>query len=285
MNTVSHSIIGLPVSGKTTFLAALWHLIDAGEINTNLVLEKMIGDHQYLNDIVEAWRRCRPVPRTSLASETSVAIHVREVSSGKEIIFNFTDLAGESFERQFSTRQCARTYIDTYEEPGGVLLFVTADRGIDGITIVDLAPLVEPDAQPTATRVREWSPEMVPVQVRLVDLLQFIQMGPFKRRKRKLVVAVSAWDVVPNPKPTPSEWLERELPLLYQFLLTNEQSFEFRVYGISAQGGQVQGKNDAEVLASRNMLLGKTPSERILCEGHGVSSPDLTIPLVWLTEE
>jgi hypothetical protein len=56
-------IIGLPRSGKTTFLTAFWHLIDA-------------GDQQHLNAIAEAWRRCEEVPRTSMAAEVSVHIHV-----------------------------------------------------------------------------------------------------------------------------------------------------------------------------------------------------------------
>src|SRR5271165_6669586 len=73
-----HSIIGLPGTGKTTFLAALWHLIDAGEVSTRLVLDKLIGDHSYLNSIVEAWRRCEEVPRTSMAAEASVAVHLHE---------------------------------------------------------------------------------------------------------------------------------------------------------------------------------------------------------------
>ena len=31
-----HSIVGLPGSGKTTYLAAVWHVIDAGEVSTKL---------------------------------------------------------------------------------------------------------------------------------------------------------------------------------------------------------------------------------------------------------
>src|SRR5437667_10335369 len=100
MSDVYQSMIGLPRSGKTTFLAALWHLIDAGEVSTKLVLDQLIGDHNYLNAIVDSWRRCEEVPRTSMAAETEVAIHVHEPATGRKCILGFPDLSGESFERQ-----------------------------------------------------------------------------------------------------------------------------------------------------------------------------------------
>jgi hypothetical protein len=123
---------------------------------------------------------------------------------------------------------------------------------------------------------REWSPELVPEQVRLVDLLQFLQQPPFARRLRRVAVSVSAWDVIPEPKPSPHAWLARELPLLHQFLECNPDSFEFRVYGISAQGGDVTGEKRSE-------LARRTPSERIQCVGPDADPHDLTAPLLWLS--
>src|ERR1700761_1052789 len=103
MNGQYHSILGLPRSGKTTFLAALWHLIDAGEVATKLVLDKLVGDHAYLNAIAEAWRRCEEVPRTSMAAETKVTIHVHAQAIGQKMALEFPDLSGESFEIQFAS--------------------------------------------------------------------------------------------------------------------------------------------------------------------------------------
>ena len=274
-----HSIIGLPRSGKTTFLAALWHLIDAGEVSTKLVLDKLVGDHQHLNKIVEAWRRCEEVPHTSMAAEVSVSIHVREQSTGRAAILGFPDLSGESFERQLTTRTCRPTYIENFEDAGGILLFLNADRAHDGLTILDLGPVLEgvPDAERLG-QISEWSQKLVPEQVQLVELLQFLLRPPFRRGKRRIAVIVSAWDVVPEPRPSPADWLARELPLLNQFLVTNSGSFEFQVYGVSAQGGDVTSER-------RQELLRRTPSERIECQGPSAGEHDLTSPIVWLTAE
>lgn len=277
MTELYHSIVGLPSSGKTTFLAALWHLIDAGEVSTKLVLDRLVGDHTYLNTITDAWRRCEEVPRTSRASETKLTIYVHKPDSGLKIALGFPDLSGESFEEQFAARTCSPDYVDGFSGDGGILLFVSADRRTDGLTLADLGPLVagaeEPNEQPV---VREWAPSDVPQQVQLVELLQFLQGPPFARRCRRLAVIVSAWDVVLEPKPTPDEWLAREMPLLHQFLVNNPESFCARVYGVSAQGGDVKG-------AARVALARQTPGERIQCHGRDVDPHDLTAPVLWIS--
>jgi hypothetical protein len=278
MSEIFHSIIGLPNSGKTTFLAALWHLIDSGEVSSKLTLDRLEGDHTYLNDIVDAWRKCEEVPRTPLEAETRVAIHVREPASGHQAVISFPDLSGESFELQVATRTCHSTYVENCNSSGGILLFVTANRAIEGVTIVELGPLVggEDDAPPVV-ETQEWDSKKMPDQARVVELLQFLQRSPFALVRRRLVIIVSAWDVVPDGATlAPIDWIEREMPLLHQFLVTNKNSFDARAFGVSAQGGIVKGEGEA-----RKALLEKTPSERITLAG-GDSRHDLTEPIIWL---
>ena len=275
MTLLQHSIIGLPGSGKTTFLAALWHLLDAGEVSSKFVLDKLVGDHTHLNTIVEAWHKCEEVPRTSMAAETKVSIHVREIASGQKHVLHFPDLSGESFELQLSTRLCTTDYIEGFEGNGGVLLFVTADRASDGMTIVDVEPLTPgEDVIEQTEEHREWTPKMVPMQVNLVDLLQFLQHLPFRRGIRRVAVVVSAWDVIESST-EPADWLKREFPLLHQFLISNHESFEFQVYGVSAQGGNLKTE-------CKNELIMKIPSTRIICVGSETDQHDLTSPIAWL---
>ena len=50
-------VMGLPGSGKTTFLAALWHLICGREIDLKLKFVTLrAGNSKHLNDIAS---RCR----------------------------------------------------------------------------------------------------------------------------------------------------------------------------------------------------------------------------------
>jgi hypothetical protein len=277
MNDQYHSILGLPGSGKTTYLAALWHVLDAGEVQTKLVLDKLVGDNEYLNRIVEAWRRCEEVPRTSMQDEKQIVIHSHVPASGTKVILRFPDLSGESFKQQFATRTCTPDYVQGFADTGGILLFVNANRPSDGLTFADIQPALADSGEQGETSVeKDWTADVVPEQVRLVDLLQFLLRPPFARRQRRLVVVVSAWDVVMEPKPSPEQWLKRELPLLHQFLLNNPESFDVRVYGVSAQGGDVTG-------AQRTTMLQQTPSHRVKCVGPEADAHDITAPLLWLT--
>ena len=275
-----HSIIGLPRSGKTTFLAALWHLIEADEVDTHLVLDKLEGDSRYLNSISSAWRECKPVTRTSQGGEVGVKIHAKFSSTEQRIILGFPDLSGESFERQFATRQVRPEYVDGFSQDGGVIVFVSANRSVDGLTIADLgceilqespADIGSPD--PIVT----WKHEMVPQQVQLVDILQMLQRGPFNLQRRKLALVVSAWDVISDSTLSPAEWLAREMPFLNQFLTHNPNSFEFKVWGVSAQGGDISG-------GLRTKLLSLTPSQRLRCVGDSGENHDITTPIFWLSE-
>ena len=281
MSALYHSIVGLPLTGKTTYLAALWHVLDAGEVPCAMVLDKLVGDHTHLNVIVKSWRKCERVPRTEWEGDTTVSVHVKEAVTERAIVLDFPDLSGESFRAQFSTRSCTMDYVESYKREGGILLFVSADRAQDGIPIVDMADVLEetPDSEEQEVpELVEWSHDLVPEQVRLVDLLQFLQRPPFDRRNRRIAIIVSAWDVILDPDLEPDSWLRREMPLLQQYLATNSRSYQHRVYGVSAQGGDITGGARAE-------LLSGIPSERVRCVGPEVLNPhDLTAPVVWLTQ-
>ena len=62
-------VIGLPSSGKTTFIAALWHTVTNDEVPGALKLEKLHGDSKHLNAIKSAWIKCCPVDRTISSDE------------------------------------------------------------------------------------------------------------------------------------------------------------------------------------------------------------------------
>lgn len=287
MTNLYHSIIGLPESGKTTFLAALWHIVDAGEISTKLELDKLVGDHKYLNDIVDIWRKCLKVPRTSGLNETNVSIHMNHPTTDQRIVLGFPDLSGEAFDLQFASRECSIDYVKSYDNDGGILLFINANRAQDGMNILDLVPVLEGEEEGEKTEVvKKWSPELVSQQVRLVDILQFLQRPPFKRRCRRLVVAISAWDVVELPSLQPEMWLKRECPFLHQYLVANPDSFEFRVFGVSAQGGDLPNTDTDGTESQKSIrkeLLCKLPSERVACVGLNANQHDLTAPICWLS--
>ena len=277
----THTIIGMQGAGKTTYLAALWHLVNSDEVQTSLILDRLEGDANYLNEMVETWQRCEKVRRTSAAEDHPIIIYLKQRTTSLSVALNFTDLSGEKFEHQFASRYCSPEYLTEVNGSGGLLLFVNADRPHKGLTIQDAQGLL--DGEDTADEI-EWQPNFVSEQAQLVDLLQCLQRAPFSEKTRRLAVIVSAWDVVLN-RATANDWLLHETPFLAQFLSTNQRSFETKMWGISAQGGALTTDAQGRIVETelRTELLRQTPSSRIRCVSPEGTSSDITLPLCWLS--
>jgi hypothetical protein len=293
-------IIGLPSSGKTTFLAALWHLIEADETDCRLKLDRYEGELKYLNLIAEAWRTFKEVPRTSQVGDIDVAIHFVDSHTNAKGRAFFPDLAGETFDVQVESRRCRPIFRKNVDADDGILLFISANSKQDSLSIVELNSMMPAEELDVATAKpksetttdtssenndehdanaplpAEWEPKKVPAQVRIVQILSDLMRPPFLPRRRQLVVILSAWDVVASTKLGPAEWLAANMPLVDQFLRTNGEFFAAQIYGVSAQGVSL---DDSEAVDRAAKL---PPSRRISIIGPSESGHDITEPLAWL---
>jgi hypothetical protein len=281
-------IIGLPASGKTTFLAALWHLVEAGEESSRLALDTYEGDLTYLNLISEAWRTFQKVPRTSQTGDVNVTIHLVNSKSGEKGAAFFPDLAGETFDTQVESRRCRPEFVDSVSKEDGILFFISADVKGDSISIAELNSLMPEDSAEEGTSVElkeekrsrvevgEWEPKTLPTQVRVVQILSDLLRPPFERRSRRLAVIISAWDLTEGSGLDPQSWLDRQMPLVSQFLQTNKDLYKHQIYGVSAQGVSLENK------VAVNQAANLTSSRRIRVVGPNENGHDLTAPLVWL---
>lgn len=285
-------IMGLPASGKTTFLAALWHLVEADETECRLKLDGYEGNLQYLNRIAGAWRTFQAVPRTSQADDTNVTIMLRDYKTNISSTIFFPDLAGETFDRQVEERRCRPEFVEGFVEEDGILFFINADVKEDGLSIDEFnsrMPSTDEleitnvetnvdtlEAEGTNALLREWEPKLLPAQVKIVQLLSDLVRPPFVPRSRRVAILVSAWDLTRDMSITPREWLTANMPLVDQFLRANGVLFKHQVYGVSAQGVNL---NDDSAVDEAAKL---TPSRRIQIVGPEGEGHDLTGPLVWL---
>ena len=287
MTKSSHLVMGLQGSGKTTFAAALWHLVDMGEVDTVLVKGTHTGDFRYLEEIARDWAEGWQVQRTKTHRVEPIGINLRRRNSMDDIALEFADLSGERYEHAFARRLASAAFLDLVQQMDGLLLFVSAERIVDGVAIADAAaqapelagPESDGDDEPEA----EWVPDKTPRQVQLVDLLQIVSAPPHGKRPSRIAVIVSAWDLSPTQS-DPDAWLVERMPLLDQLLRSHEDEIPYRVYGVSAQGGRLPKKEEPNVESDRTELLGHTrPSTRIQVVGHGAGPHDLTHPIRWLS--
>ena len=271
-------LIGLPATGKTSYLAALWYLVQHEQVAHKLMLDRLEGDNKYLNQISSAWLLCQPVPRTPTDSEKVVSMILKEVASGRTITVTFPDLSGESFSLQWTARQITTGYDNFLKTASGGVLFVSPEPHKPA-RIDAAAPLVQEMNQADVNgdaHMVEWEASLAPRQVQLVELLQFIAARDYFKPPFRLALVISAWDKLKATGISPAKWFAKEVPLLFQFLESNRNLFEYTIYGVSAQGG--------EYTTETEKLTEVDPSERIrvVSSDGRISSHDLTEPLLWL---
>jgi hypothetical protein len=139
--------------------------------------------------------------------------------------------------------------------------------------------------QPMTTAApRVWHPSQAPTQVQLVGLLQHFERPPLVAGPRRLVIMISAWDKAEGEQLLPEPFLGAKLPLLDQYLRSGRDRWDWRVYGVSAQGGEYdQNKRNAKPGADAARLRDiDLASKRIRLVFDNTEANDLTEPLEWL---
>jgi len=286
-------ICGLPASGKTTFLAALWHVVfQRADSNAKLKFESLKdGDHVHLNAITRRWQQAKEQIHTETASGKLVSVNLKD-GDGRKIRLTFPDLSGESYQQMWEARKCDPQLAQILGSGEGVLLFVHADRVKRPIGVAEAAAYAEAfgGKLPEPTVSEKWHPKDAPTAVQVVDMLQMLRCNALRSPAGRLAIMLSAWDKVEDEGLDPEAFLARELPLLDQYLRQGEGRWEFRIYGLSAQGGefepelregqQIDPDLKAKVDAIREI---EEPSSRIRLLSPLLST-DLTEPIAWLTE-
>jgi hypothetical protein len=281
--TASISIVGLPASGKTTFLAALWHMVREKGAVTALSFDNLRTDnYEHLNALAKLWRLGKIQQRTQVAGMRTVSMRLSD-GAGRSVQVTFPDVPGEDFSRMWEDRDIDRGMIDTLTAPSILLL-------VNGDTIRLPAWVPERIAQeramglpePTAAAI-EWSAELAPTQVKVVDLLQMLMADELYVGERRLALVISAWDKVEGEDLTPEELLATKLPLLDQYLRSERDPWTWSVWGVSAQGGVYEDPEKQQKFAATGALRElDRASDRIKVVGEGVTSTDITKPLEWL---
>lgn len=281
-------LMGLPGSGKTTFLAALWAILDFQEVKTKLTLDSFDADNTYLNHIRSSWLQCQSLARTSETNGALISLTLRDAENDKFQVY-IPDIKGEEFDEQWISRYCSKEHHQNTQEMNGLMLFIHPGKVIPHVTIFEANEIfsavelnneqvIESEGKVELETKKEiqveekalpFSPVDCPTQVKLVDNLQVI-INHTTRSKINLAIAISAWDLVTDV--TPEEWLKDNLPLLDQFLRSNNL-FVSKCFGVSAQGG--------ELSESERLLKISNPSERIKVVTDKGIIHDLTEVLDW----
>ena len=296
-------------SGKTTFIAALWDYINSDKTDKKLALNSLANsENQYLEKIRAEWLLCKNVTRTSLnESETeTVRMNVLSTKSRKNLILEIPDMSGELFNLHFKHREWDIDYENIVSQMEGILLFINPKDNrnrtqyiADAVEIeseIESELIDKPNNEESKSDIQNelgipkgptvinsidfnnWSEEHTSNQVKLVETLQLIASRIGIQNLMRISVIISRWDLIEaNGKETPLAWLQTKMPLLHQFLICNDDIFQFQVFGVSAQGG------DYNKVDERQRLLGLEPHDRIQVKLEKSFINDIAAPIIWLT--
>lgn len=289
-----HLLIGIPSAGKTSYLAAFWHALRRTESSeAPLVVAELPPDRTYLNRICDEWLEGGEQDHTS-SGEHEIELTIKHVDSDETHRLSVPDISGETYRRQFSQRGWDSDYRARAAEVSGAIVFLHPEHMQFPYAISDVNDVVGEAREPVddgrsdetdsndsliakAARAAErFDPQLSPAAVIVVDALQCLIHEPLQKTDLRVAVVVSAWDVIPSGIHDPAVWVERNAPILFQFLQTHCNEITHKFFGVSALGGDVR---DPDV---RSNLLEMKPSERIQVVGGGRTQ--IAAPILWLME-
>lgn len=247
---VSTLLVGLPRTGKTSYLGLIFVAMVSGEPG-DVVLEAYGQDHAYLNRIAARLQGFTAADHTEVGEGDGMNLVVR-MPNGSASTLAVPDLSGETWEAAHVERILDAEIADYAHHVTGILLFTHAGDFKRSTTIAE----AKSAAIALGTTEEEWSKEAAPVenpdssatQVALVDLIQIVLAQ--RQRPLRVSLLISAFDAATGDD-TPDAWVRVNLPLLSQFIETNQDSCDCRVFGVSAQGGSYLGGAAGQAEASK----------------------------------
>ncbi|HEX8101198.1 MAG TPA: hypothetical protein VF533_01165 [Solirubrobacteraceae bacterium] len=266
MSQTTLLLAGLPESGKTTYLAALFHLLRTQTTNVaELSMPNLPEDRDYLMEAESTWLRFQPLTRTVAAAPGAATIPL--VRDGRDIQLSLPDVRGEDYEHLWEYGSVSEQLRDVAGAAQGVMLFVRADHVV-APSFIEQTPQ---EIDGTSFELEDWRAGEAPTQTKLCDILEQLAIV---ERSIPVAVVVSAWDATPAKDEDPSAWFQRRLPLLWQLLDTS--SLPWASFGISAQGGDLTDP------AERARLTSLPDSVSRIADPVSRQGDDLTAPIAWV---
>lgn len=256
--------LGLASSGKSTFLAALFHGVKDGNEDA-FELAELPEERDYLIELEQTWLSLTAMERSRHHDPKKVDLALVDRVTEARFTLSIPDIVGEDFEQAWEHGHFSKSVQTAIGNADGILLFVRADT----VREPKLIPLNVTNHSGPSKR-EPWNAEYSPTQAKLCDLLE--QVAELRGGELPPVaVVVTAWDTVRSKKLTPEAWIEWKTPLLNQWIQARDED-AVQFFAISAQGGDVTKP------ATRKKLASST--SRPIPAG----ATTLTSPIKWLIE-
>lgn len=265
------AMLGLPRTGKSTYIGALWLLVQS-MVEPDLSEVNVFGDRTHIDELAHQVAMGKEIDRTPVDTDEGFKVEIAIANKGA-VLLDIPDLSGEAAREVVEERKWRHTLIDTLRRADGLLLFVHPDK-IEPPTPVNFGKAVVGEEEDQSPADSDFEAENACTAAKLVELLENVVELRFDAWPIPVAVIVSAWDRV-HGDPKPPQWLEERLPGVHGLLDTNPGVVDPAVFGISALGGHIP--DGVEKLMAKGEA-----AQRLFAHAPDGSEAKLYDPLSWL---
>ncbi len=253
-------MLGLPRTGKSSYLGTLWHFAEEPavvEIN-EIDIE---GDRKHVQVLSEHMRALTEIERTNFAEDEGFDVDVEFADAGK-VKLVIPDHSGEQLQSLVERRSWPQLLGDELDAATGVMLFVNPDE--------HHAP-IDLHVAPGGGTPEEFKNKDACTAAQLVDGLENVIEAMKDRWPLRLSLVISAFDRVVEL--SPDEWIDKRIPAVGSMLSSDPARVRAAVFGVSAQGGR---REDLDAVLAAGAL-----HERAWARGGDGGSVRFSDPVRW----
>lgn len=267
-------IAGLPSSGKSTYIAALWYNLCNCDANMLMSSGDLPENTTLLEKLEELWQQVKKIERSSSEQNVvdNILLNLIVKETGQIITLNVPDFWGEKF--YDIIEQNDTDEIENWCNEADSLFYMVAD--VNPSNFIDDDNMdEEPDKKEDVPPIDVKKMSLAAINIMVLKFL--FQHKKFKR----LVLALTRWDEVTdngdNPE-NPEKWLQSYSPAFYNFV--KHYYPDVLIVGLSSQGCDYE-KNNWEL---KDMLRKTEKGKRAFVNDANGICYDLSMPLKFLMQ-
>jgi hypothetical protein len=281
------AFVGLPGTGKTTYIGALWHMAEEPSV-TDIVEKVLPANPAHVQRIAEQVRAVDELLRTGHDDDEFYEGTVEFPGHGS-LTLRIHDRSGEQLQALVERRNWPSLLAGEVAEAQALVLFVCDDELILPLSLRLAEGLAQDDpARPAADALKNapsgddstfgdsspknngYSHHYASTAAQVVDGLENVLDAMDDRWPVRIAVVVSKFDRIDDR--SPRQWLHDRLPAIEAFLDNNLNRVAWELFGVSALGGPPQ---------SREELLKSDLHERAWAQNADGDAVPLSEPVRW----
>lgn len=270
MEECSYYILGLPAAGKSTFLGALYYLLmnEVGE-KCSLRIKHVLGDATYIGKLSDTWAEYTELDRTNLPNKNLKTELELEDNNHNVYKIKFPDSSGEKFKKMLNDRFIDIEEVNEIKSANRFFLFINPQHIEEPHFISEVPEQIRKENDINIDMNKK---DRTPTETKLVELIQFI-LYIKGDTNIDLDFVISAWDLLNDSIKKPMEYIEKNLPLLNQYVTANNNKIKIKCWGVSAQGGDLKSEEERLELARKSINV---DDRIIVVDNEGNKSKDIT---------